>query len=66
MVLVLASNFELVQEAINGHQVTIFSKTWCPYCKRAKGLFAQEYKDAEVKVLECVRLYVSLLNVSLS
>ncbi|EIM92414.1 glutaredoxin [Stereum hirsutum FP-91666 SS1] len=43
---------EIIDDAINGHQVTIFSKTYCPYCKRAKGLFAQEYKDAEVKILE--------------
>ncbi|QCE13504.1 glutaredoxin-C4-like [Vigna unguiculata] len=32
---------KFVDETINSHKIVIFSKTYCPYCKRAKGFFKQ-------------------------
>lgn len=32
----------------------IFSKSYCPYCKRAKGLFASEFPDVTPTIIECV------------
>ncbi|ETW86753.1 glutaredoxin [Heterobasidion irregulare TC 32-1] len=43
---------DFVNDTIAQNQVTIFSKSWCPYCKRAKGLFASDYSDVKVKVIE--------------
>ncbi|KAG6845563.1 hypothetical protein H0H87_007241 [Tephrocybe sp. NHM501043] len=40
------------QTAINDNKVTIFSKSYCPYCKKAKALFAKEFPDVETNVLE--------------
>lgn len=31
----------VVQSAVNGAPVVVFSKTYCPYCKRVKGLFRE-------------------------
>ncbi|KAJ7039684.1 glutaredoxin [Mycena alexandri] len=52
---------EIVDNAIDSHKITIFSKSWCPYCKKTKALFAAEFPDEEPYVLECARspqLYV--------
>ncbi|EKM61480.1 uncharacterized protein PHACADRAFT_248123, partial [Phanerochaete carnosa HHB-10118-sp] len=38
--------------AISDNTITIFSKTWCPYCKRAKNLIASEFPDAKTQILE--------------
>ncbi|KAH9065678.1 glutaredoxin [Lactarius vividus] len=38
--------------AINNGQVVIFSKSWCPYSKKAKDLIKDEYSNAELTVLE--------------
>jgi glutaredoxin 3 len=35
---------EAVQAHIDGSKVAIFSKTYCPYCSRAKALFADTLK----------------------
>ncbi|THH09824.1 hypothetical protein EW146_g8569 [Bondarzewia mesenterica] len=48
----LMASKDFVNDTIAKNVVTIFSKSYCPYCKRAKGLFASEYKDAQVKILE--------------
>jgi glutaredoxin 3 len=37
---------QLVQRAIQGNKVVVFSKTWCPYCKRAKEILQQEKESA--------------------
>lgn len=42
------------QDTIQSNKITVFSKSYCPYCKRAKNLFATKYADAEIKVIECV------------
>ncbi|KAI0050595.1 glutaredoxin, partial [Auriscalpium vulgare] len=41
-----------VQQAIADNKVTIFSKSYCPYCRRAKALFSSEYPEVEPKIIE--------------
>jgi len=43
---------DLVTQTIAENRVVIFSKSYCPYCKRAKDLFATNFPDVHVKVLE--------------
>jgi thioredoxin-related protein len=43
------------QTAISENKIMIFSKSHCPYCKRAKALFAKEFPDEKPMVFECVR-----------
>ncbi|KAI0059429.1 glutaredoxin [Artomyces pyxidatus] len=43
---------QLVDSAIAENSVTIFSKSYCPYCKRAKALIASELPNAQVKIFE--------------
>lgn len=45
-----------LQQTIAQNRVVIFSKSYCPYCTRAKDLFATAFPDVEVNVLECVSL----------
>jgi hypothetical protein len=49
------------QQTIAENRVVIFSKSYCPYCKRAKDLFATNFPDLHVKVLECVSVLSVLL-----
>ncbi|KAJ7198874.1 thioredoxin-like protein, partial [Mycena pura] len=41
-----------IQATINDNKIAIFSKSWCPYCKRAKALFAAEFPDEKTAVIE--------------
>jgi len=45
---------ELVENTIKENKVTIFSKSWCPYCAKAKSLLKTYpgVQEAEVKILE--------------
>ncbi|KAF8218170.1 glutaredoxin [Mycena galopus ATCC 62051] len=43
---------DLVETAINENKIMIFSKTTCPYCKRAKALFAAQFPDENPMVFE--------------
>ncbi|KAF9055727.1 glutaredoxin [Panaeolus papilionaceus] len=43
---------QLVDDAISSNKITVFSKTWCPYCKRVKGLLSQKFPDVETKIIE--------------
>ncbi|KAG8957674.1 glutaredoxin [Tulasnella sp. 408] len=44
---------EIVEDAIANHKVAIFSKTYCPYCKRAKELIKSfDLPDGEVEIVE--------------
>ncbi|KAI0271461.1 thioredoxin-like protein [Gloeopeniophorella convolvens] len=43
---------DLVNQTIADNKVVIFSKSYCPYCRRAKNLFATEFPDVPVTVLE--------------
>jgi hypothetical protein len=51
---------ENAQQTIAENRVVIFSKSYCPYCKGAKDLFATRFPDVDVKVLECVMRRVIL------
>ncbi|KAJ8517665.1 hypothetical protein ONZ45_g5162 [Pleurotus djamor] len=44
------------QDSIVQHKVVIFSKSYCPYCKRAKALFSSNYPNLETKVYELDQL----------
>jgi thiol-disulfide isomerase/thioredoxin len=43
-----------LQNAIAGNAIVVFSKSWCPYCKRAKQLLKTEYCDVEPTIFEYV------------
>ncbi|KAH7868715.1 glutaredoxin [Lentinula edodes] len=43
---------ELLNSSIDENTVTIFSKSWCPYCRAAKSLFEKEYPDVPTKIFE--------------
>ncbi|TFK69055.1 glutaredoxin [Pluteus cervinus] len=43
---------ELVEAAIAENQVAIFSKSYCPFCKKTKTLFAEKFPDLEPKIFE--------------
>ncbi|TFY73042.1 hypothetical protein EWM64_g10970 [Hericium alpestre] len=43
---------QLVDDAIAQNKLVIFSKSYCPYCKRAKGLFASDFPDVNPTVFE--------------
>ncbi|KAI1793991.1 glutaredoxin [Ganoderma leucocontextum] len=43
---------DLVENSISENKIVIFSKTWCPYCKRAKNLLTSKFPEAKTKVLE--------------
>ncbi|KAJ3783092.1 glutaredoxin [Lentinula aff. detonsa] len=43
---------DLVESSIDENTVTIFSKSWCPYCKASKTLFEREFPDVPTKILE--------------
>ncbi|KAI0257061.1 thioredoxin-like protein [Lactifluus subvellereus] len=47
-----ASIKSILLNAIEQNTVVVFSKSWCPYCKKAKRLLATEYSGTEVTVLE--------------
>jgi thioredoxin-related protein len=42
------------QTAINENKIMIFSKSSCPYCKRAKALFAAQFPEEKPVVFEYV------------
>jgi glutaredoxin 3 len=44
----------LLQNAVDGNTVVVFSKSWCPYCKRAKALLASGYPEVKPVIIECV------------
>jgi len=43
---------EIVDNAVAGNTIVVFSKSWCPYCKKAKALLATEYAEIEPIVFE--------------
>ncbi|KAJ3920152.1 glutaredoxin, partial [Lentinula edodes] len=38
--------------AISHNQITVFSKTTCPFCTATKRLFSDKFPDVPVKILE--------------
>ncbi|KAF8224875.1 glutaredoxin [Tricholoma matsutake] len=47
-----AKSFVEARSTIADNKVTIFSKSWCPYCKQTKDLFAREFQELEPKIVE--------------
>jgi len=43
---------DLVESTISQNKIAIFSKSWCPYCKRAKTLLTSKFPNAETKIYE--------------
>jgi len=43
---------KFVDDCIAENKVIIFSKTWCPYCKRVKALFSTNFPDIKPVVVE--------------
>ncbi|AAW43119.2 hypothetical protein CNBD4970 [Cryptococcus deneoformans B-3501A] len=58
----------LVDKAIADNKVVVFSKTYCPYCKRAKSYLAEDTKDIEILELDeredgaAIQAYLKELN----
>ncbi|KAH9486141.1 Glutaredoxin-C8 [Psilocybe cubensis] len=43
---------QFVEDSISGNKVTIFSKSYCPYCKKVKTLFKTDFPEEEPKIIE--------------
>jgi len=43
---------DIVERAVAEGQVVIFSKSWCPYSKKAKALIRDKYPQAKLTVIE--------------
>lgn len=41
-----------LKNTISENKITIFSKSYCPYCKRAKALLTSKFPDTPTKILE--------------
>ncbi|KAI0685070.1 glutaredoxin [Cytidiella melzeri] len=48
---VMASK-DFAEAAIAGSTITIFSKSWCPYCTRAKNLLKSEFPETKTDIIE--------------
>ena len=44
----------LSQASIHDHKIVVFSKSWCPYSRRAKKLLAEEYSGEDIHIIEYV------------
>ena len=42
---------QFVDQAIKSHKVVVFSKTYCPYCTKAKNVLGK-YKLKDAKIIE--------------
>ncbi|KAJ7075165.1 glutaredoxin [Mycena belliarum] len=43
---------QFVEGSIDANKIAIFSKSWCPYCKKTKALFQKEFPDETPLVVE--------------
>lgn len=44
---------ELVDSMIADYDVAVFAKSWCPYCKRARGVLSElDLADKKVKIID--------------
>ncbi|KXN84979.1 Glutaredoxin-2 [Leucoagaricus sp. SymC.cos] len=46
------STKDLVEKAIANNKIAIFSKSWCPFCARAKALLKEKYPEATSVIFE--------------
>ena len=47
---------QTVDDAIANSKIVIFSKTWCPFCKKAKTLLTSTFAKDQIYIKECVPL----------
>ncbi|KAI0830760.1 thioredoxin-like protein [Trametes gibbosa] len=43
---------DLVENTISENQIAIFSKSYCPFCKRAKALLTSKFPNVPTKIYE--------------
>ncbi|KAJ3679233.1 hypothetical protein LUZ60_017244 [Juncus effusus] len=43
---------KFVRSTVKAHEIVIFSKSYCPYCRKAKGVFKELNKEAHVVELD--------------
>ncbi|TFK56832.1 glutaredoxin [Heliocybe sulcata] len=43
---------DLVETTVNDSTIAIFSKSYCPYCKRAKTLITSKFPNVPTKIYE--------------
>nr|GEZ58909.1 glutaredoxin-C4 [Tanacetum cinerariifolium]GEZ61982.1 glutaredoxin-C4 [Tanacetum cinerariifolium] len=56
-----SSSVKFVKKTVKSHPIVIFSKSYCPYCKRAKGVFAElDQKPYVVELDERATHYLTL------
>ena len=41
---------QTVEEAVSGHKIVIFSKSYCPYCRRAKNLISTDFANLKDQI----------------
>jgi glutaredoxin 3 len=46
------ASLQLVQKLIQGSPVVLFSKTYCPYCAKAKSILSDFHANAEILELD--------------
>ena len=51
---------QTVDDAIANHKIVIFSKTWCPYCKKAKTLLTSTFAKDQIYIKEHVLLPLTI------
>lgn len=42
----------MIQDTISNHDVVIYSKTYCPYCRSVKSLFSGNFPHVKTSVVE--------------
>ncbi|KAG6488467.1 hypothetical protein ZIOFF_049710 [Zingiber officinale] len=47
-----AKKLSFVEKTVKKHEIVIFSKSYCPYCRRAKGVFKELEKEPYVVELD--------------
>ncbi|KAL1702496.1 thioredoxin-like protein [Schizophyllum commune] len=47
---------EYIDSLVNEHTITVFSKSYCPYCRSAKSLLQKEYADQDIEIVELDQL----------
>lgn len=52
------------QDTIANHKVAIFSKSYCPYCKKTKELIKSLVPEGDVEIVECVPVRIPFVAVS--
>ncbi|KAH9995961.1 thioredoxin-like protein [Russula vinacea] len=48
----MSSPKEIVDRAVAEHTIVVFSKSWCPYSKKAKDLLKTHYPEVQPAIFE--------------